>query len=274
MELRELSRLLLYAVLLAGGLIFLYPFLWMVAATFKPEVEIPSLGLVPHNWTLASYRMVLERTPIGRSLFNSLFVALTITASVLVFGSMIGYALSRLRFRGGELIFGVILFTMMVPFQLTLIPTYVLMVKFRWVDTYLALIVPGMVSAFGIFLFRQFFRSIPQDLIDAARIDGCGELTILFRIVWPLARPAMVTVGILTFMASWNEVLWPLIVIREPKLMTMPQVVALFAVSGRSEALLGPKLAAATLLAVPILLAYVFFQRYFIESMARAGLKG
>ncbi|RKY62004.1 MAG: carbohydrate ABC transporter permease [Candidatus Latescibacterota bacterium] len=269
-----MRRVLLYAVLLAGALVFLYPFLWMVAATFKPEVEVPTLGLIPSRWTSASYRMVLERIPIVRSFLNSLFVALSVTASVLFFSSMIGYALSRLRFRGRELLFGVILFTMMVPFQLTLIPTYVLMVKFRWVDTYLALIVPGTVSAFGIFLFRQFFQSIPQDLIDAARIDGCGELAILFRIVWPLARPALVTVGILTFMASWNEVLWPLIVIREPKLMTMPQVVALFAISGRSEALLGPKLAAATLLAVPVLLAYAFFQRYFIESMARAGLKG
>jgi len=267
------SHVLSYSVLLAGALVFVYPFLWMVAASFKPEAEIPSFGLVPSRPSLESYRIVFDRVPIGRSFLNSLLVALSVTASVLVFGSMVGYGLSRLSFKARGLLFGVLLFTMMVPFQLTLIPTYVLMVKFRWVDTYLALIVPGTVSAFGIFLFRQFFMSIPQDLIDAARIDGCGELSILFRIIWPLSKPAMVTVGILTFMASWNDVLWPMVVIREPKLMTMPQAVALFAVGGGAE-LLGPKLAAAVLLALPIISAYIFFQRHFVESMARTGLKG
>jgi ABC-type glycerol-3-phosphate transport system permease component len=131
-----------------------------------------------------------------------------------------------------------------------------------------------MVSAFAILLFRQYFQSIPQDVIDAARIDGCSELRILFQIIWPLSVPALVTVGILTFMAVWNEVLWPLIVIRNRDLMTMPQLVALFAVGGQAEGLLGVKLASATLLALPIVVAYAFFQRYFIESMASSGLKG
>ena len=128
-------------------------------------------------------------------------------------------------------------------------------------------------NAFGIIMFRQYFKSIPQDLIDAARIDGCNELQILFRILWPNAIPALITVGIITFMASWNEVLWPLIVIRNEQLMTMPQLVTLFAVGGRAESLLGVKLAAATMLAVPIVVAYVFFQKYFIQSMASTGLK-
>ena len=122
-------------------------------------------------------------------------------------------------------------------------------------------------------MFNQYFKTIPIDLIDAARIDGCGEFTILFRILWPNALPAIITVGIITFMTSWNEVLWPIIVIRDDKLMTLPQIVTLFAVGGRAESQLGVKLAAATLLAVPVIVAYAFFQKYFIQSMASTGLK-
>jgi ABC-type glycerol-3-phosphate transport system permease component len=128
-------------------------------------------------------------------------------------------------------------------------------------------------NALSIIMFRQYFKSIPQDLIDAARIDGCNELSIIFRILWPNAIPALVTVGIITFMASWNEVLWPLIVIRNEELMTMPQLVTLFVVGGRAESQLGVKLASATILALPIIIAYLFFQKYFIQSMASTGIK-
>ena len=140
------------------------------------------------------------------------------------------------------------------------------MVKFGWVDTYLALIVPYLMNALSIIMFRQYFKSLPQDLIDAARIDGCNELTIIFRILWPNSIPALITVGIITFMASWNEVLWPLIVIRNEDLMTMPQLVTLFVVGGRAESQLGVRLASATVLALPIIVAYLFFQKYFIAS--------
>jgi len=163
---------------------------------------------------------------------------------------------------------------MMIPAQITLIPQYVLMVKLGLTDTYFSLILPTMMSALSIILFRQFFMSIPQALIDAARLDGCGDMTILFRLIFPLSRPVIITVAILTFMASWNDVLWPLIVVRDRSLMTMPQLVTLFVVGGESESQLGSLLAAATLLAVPVIVAYAFFQRYFIESMANTGLKG
>ena len=162
---------------------------------------------------------------------------------------------------------------MMIPLQITLIPLYILMVKFGWVNSYLSLIVPWMVSALGIVMFRQYFQNIPQDIIDAARIDGCGELRIIFQIIWPISVPTLVTVGIITFMTIWNEVLWPLIVIRERALMTMPQLVTIFAVGGAAESQLGVQLAAATLLALPVIIAYAFFQKYFIESMATSGLK-
>jgi ABC-type glycerol-3-phosphate transport system permease component len=268
-----MKKWVLYIILFIGAVMFIYPFFWMVSASLAPENEIGKLTFLPTMLSLKSYTLMFEKIPIFRAFINSLIVSVSVTAGVLIFSSMVGYALSRMEFRGRDLIFYIIIFTMTLPFQITLIPQYILIVKFNWVDTYLALIIPYFMNALGIILFRQHFKSIPQDLIDAAKIDGCGELHILFRILWPNSVPALVTVGILTFMATWNEVLWPLIVIRAEQLMTMPQMVTLFAVGGRAEAQLGAKLAAATMLAVPILIAYTFFQRYFIQSMASTGLK-
>ena len=241
----------------------------MISATLKPEIEIGSIGLLSDNFTLYNYITVFEKINVGRAFFNSLFVSVCVTLSVIVFGSMVGYALARLRFFGKSTILNIMIFTMVIPFQITLIPMYILMVKFGWIDTYLALIVPAMISTFGILLFRQFFLDIPQDLIDAARIDGCNEWTILFRIIWPLSTPVIITVAILTFMASWNDVLWPLIVVRAEDFMTMPQVVTLFKTGGHSDSQLGVELAAAALLAIPIIVIYAFFQRYFIYRIKK-----
>lgn len=268
-----MKKFFLYLILIIGGLTFVYPFYWMIAASLAPENEISKLSFFPSSFSLDSYSQMLSKIPIGRSFLNSLFVALSITLGVLVFGSLVGYALSRMRFKGRDLIFYIIIFTMTLPFQITLIPQYILMVKFGWVDTYWALIVPYFMNALSIIMFRQYFKTIPQDLIDAAKIDGCSEFKIIFKILWPNSIPALITIGIITFMAAWNEVLWPLIVIRDQDLMTMPQLVTLFAVGGRAEAQLGVKLASATLLALPIVLTYLFFQKYFIQSMASTGLK-
>jgi multiple sugar transport system permease protein len=269
-----MKSLLRYGVLIVGAVVFAYPFAWMIAGSFRPELEIGELGLWSEHYTLQSYDMVFSKIPIARAFVNSLIVSCATTLSVVLFGSMVGYALARLRFIGARALYLLILFTMMIPFQIVLIPQYILMVKLGWTDTYLALIAPTMLSAFSIVLFRQFFLAIPQGLIDAARIDGATELTILFRLIWPLSRPVIVTVAILTFMTNWNEVLWPLLVVREQSLMTMPQIVTLFTIGGGSEARLGSLLAAATLLALPVIVAYAFFQRYFIESMASTGMKG
>ena len=270
---KRMKRIFLHIILIVGAIVFLYPFLWMVTASLSPESEITKLTFLPSTFTITGYQQMVEKIPIFRAFINSLLVSLSITAGVLIFGSMVGYALSRLRFRGRNLIFFIIIFTMTLPFQITLIPQYIIMVKLGWVDNYLGLIVPYLMNAFGIIMFRQYFMSLPQDLIDAARIDGCSEARILFGVLWPNSIPALVTVGIITFMASWNEVLWPLIVIRNENLMTMPQLVTLFVVGGRAESQLGVKLASATILAVPIIIAYMFFQRYFIQSMATTGMK-
>ncbi len=268
-----MKRLLLYLVLTIGALLFLYPFVWMLGATLKPEMEIAGFNPLSSHFTLENYRFVFQKIPIIRAFGNSLLVSITVTASVVLFGSMVGYALSRLHFLGREMIFNLVLATMMIPAQLTLIPLYTMIVRFGWVNSYLALIVPAMMSSYAVLLFRQFFLSIPQSLIEAARLDGCSDLRILFTIVYPLSKPAIMTVAILTFMGVWNDVLWPLMVIRNPKLMTMPLMVTLFAVGGQAEAHLGVILAAAMLLALPVIVAYIFLQRHLIESIASSGMK-
>ena len=268
------GRALAYVVLAVGAVVFAYPFVWMALATFKPEAEIAALNPVPSVWSAESYRLVFTSMPIGRAFLNSVVVTGLVTGLALVFGSLAAYGLSRLSWRGREVAFSAILFSMMVPGLVLLIPLYTLIVRFGWTDHYAGLVVPVMMSATSVLILRQHFLTLPQSLVDAARIDGAGELRILFQIVWPASVPALVTAGLLVFIGSWNEVLWPLLVIREPEMMTMPQAVALFSVGGGAEGRLGPQLAAALLLALPIIGAYLVFQRRFVDSLATTGLKG
>ncbi len=267
------TKPLLYILLTGASLSFLYPFYWMFIASLTPESLISDFSLIPSKLTFENYRMMISKIPIWGALLNSTIVAVISTFGVLVFGSMVGYALAKIDFKGRDLIFFIIIFTMTLPFQITLIPNYIIMVKLGWVDTFAALIIPALNSAFAIIMFRQTFKSIPNDLINAARVDGCGEVRIIFQVLWPNIIPTLITVSIITFMNSWNDVLWPLIVIRDENLMTMPQLVTLFAVGGRSEAQLGVKLASAVLLALPIMVAYSIFQKHFISSMVSSGLK-
>ncbi|AHG93796.1 ABC-type transporter, integral membrane subunit (plasmid) [Gemmatirosa kalamazoonensis] len=270
---RFVRRTLLYAVLAVAAATFVVPFLWMVATTLKPPTEVGSLTLVPAHPTLDNYRTMWARAPFGRALLNSLLVASTITAAVLVLGSMTAYAMARLRFRGRRALDVVTLAVLLVPGQLTLIPLYTLVVQLGWVDSYAALVVPYLFNATAILMLRQFFLQIPQSLVDSARMDGMGELRILFTIFWPLARPVLATVAIFTFMGSWNEVLWPLLVVREQRLMTLPQLLTVFALGGGAGSL-AVSLASTMVLVVPVVIAYGFLQRYFIESMAGSGVKG
>lgn len=267
------GRTLMYIALAAAALSFVYPFIWMIGGSLAPTHEIGNMTIFPKNPTLGNFKSMFEKIPIGRSLLNSLFVAVISTVLVMITGSMVGYALGKMRFKGRQLIFFVIVFTMSLPFQITLIPNYITMVNLRWVDTFLALIIPFSVNAFAILMFRQAFQGLPQALIDAARLDGCHEMQIIFKILWPNIKPTLVTIAILTFIGSWNEVLWPLIVIRDESLMTMPQLVTLFSVGGRADGQLGVKIAAAVLLALPVMIAFLFLQKHFIQSMASTGLK-
>jgi ABC-type glycerol-3-phosphate transport system permease component len=269
----SLKKFLLYAALSIAALTFIYPFIWMIGASLAPAHEIGTMTLMPAHPGLQNFKSMIAKIPIGRSLLNSLLVAVVTTALVIITGSVVGYALAKMQFKGRQLIFYVIVFTMSLPFQVTLIPNYITIVNLRMVDTYFALVIPFAVSAFAILMFRQAFQGLPQALIDAARMDGCSETGIIFKILWPNIKPTIVTVAILSFIGSWNEVLWPLIVVRDETLMTMPQLVTLFAVGGRANSQLGVKIAAAVLLALPVMIAFLFFQKHFIQSMASSGLK-
>jgi ABC-type glycerol-3-phosphate transport system permease component len=268
-----MKKALIYICLIVMAISFLYPFFWMIMASLTPEKQIAGLIFFPDSFTFDNYTAMFGKIPIGRALLNSMFVSSVITFGVIMIGSMVGYALAKTKFVGRNIIFYLIIFTMTLPFQITLIPNYITIVKLGWVDQYTALIIPFLLNNFAILLFRQAFISVPQALIDAARIDGCSELRIIFQVLFPSIIPTIVTVGILTFMTSWNEVLWPLIVVRDEAVMTMPQLVTLFSVGGRADAQLGVKLASAVLLALPIIIAYSFFQKYFIQSMASSGIK-
>ncbi len=270
---RSIELVILYCVLLAGAVTFIYPFLWMIFSTVKPQDEIFQVGLLPRHVTFQWYREMFHMIPAMRGLFNSFLVSFSISVCQILFGAMAGYALARLEFRGRELLFLVVLVTMVIPSQLTLIPLYLLVTKFGWLDSYMALIVPNLVGGFSIFLFRQFFLTIPKDLVDAARIDGLSEMAILFRIFLPLSIPAVVTVGILSFMQSWNDVLWPMVVIRDWNMMTLPQMITQFQLGGMAGGHFATVMASTMLMIVPVLVAYVFFQRYFIEGIATSGLK-
>jgi len=274
MEQQSIPRkIILYGALTVAALSFIYPFVWMIGGSLASTDEIGKMTVWPDHPSLRNFNLMIRAIPIGRSLFNSIMVALFTTSLVLLTGSTVGYALARMRFKGRKFLFYVIVFTMSLPFQVTLIPNYITMVNLHLVDTFFALIIPFAVSAFAILMFRQAFQGLPQALIDAARLDGCSELKIIFNILWPNIKPTVVTVGILSFIGSWNEVLWPLIVIRNEHLMTMPQLVTLFATGGRANSQLGVKIAAALFLAVPVMIAFVFFQKHFIQSMATTGLK-
>jgi len=270
---KPLRRFALYAGLAIAAVTFIYPFLWMASATLKPPAEVGTLGLLPNHATLDNYRTMWARAPFGRALLNSTIVATTITLAVLVFGSLTAYAMARLRFRGRPLLNAMTIAVLLVPGQLTLIPVYTLIVQLGWIDTYAALIVPYLFNATAILMLRQFFLQIPQSLIDSARMDGMSEPRILFTIFWPLSRPVLSIVAIFTFMGSWNEVLWPLLVVREQNLMTLPQLLTVFTLGGGAGSV-GVSLAAAMVLVVPVVVAYAFLQRNFIESMAGAGIKG
>ncbi len=270
---KMLRRVGLYAGLAIAALTFIYPFLWMASSTLKSRGEFGSLALIPDHITLDNYRTMWARAPFGRALLNSVMVATTITLSVLVFGSMTAYAMARLRFRGSAALNAATLAVLLIPGQLTLIPLYTLIVQLGWIDTYAALIAPYVFNVTAILMLRQFFLQIPQSLIDAARMDGMSELRILFTIFWPLSKPVLSIVAIFTFMGSWNEVLWPLLVVRDQQLMTLPQLLTVFALGGGAGSV-GVSLASAMVLVVPVVVAYMFLQRNFIESMAGSGIKG
>ena len=269
----QVLRAALYLLLIVTAVVVVYPFLAMVLASFKPQREVITFPphLLPSTWTLDNYRLIWTRIPFGLLLRNSVIYSTTITVVSLFFDSMCAYALARLTFRGRELIFLAVLATMMVPGQVTLIPLFLNLYSIGWINTFPGLIVPRLTSAFGIFLLRQFFLSIPRELEDAARIDGASEFRIYAQIVLPLSGAALATLFVFHFMYNWNDFLWPLIVTTSDEMRTLPTGLALF--MGEHNVEYGLLLAGATIAAAPLVIAFLFAQKYFVRGIALTGLK-
>lgn len=308
---KQLTSVLIHAVLIAGALFVLFPFVWMVLNSLKSYNDATTAGILPREWLWSNYAdaivtmngsvpcrldwgdpgAILNQCLLLRYFVNTIFVGMAVVLGVLTTGVLAGYAFARLNFPGREVLFGVLLATLMIPFELTLIPNFVFMTWFptpeswlattfglsgegihNWINTYYALIVPFTASVFSIFLFRQFFRGIPNELFDAALMDGATHSRFLWSIVLPLSRPALVTSALLTFLGTWNSLMWPLLVTNVPQM--RPIQVGLAQFIGESGTQVQLLMAGATMTVLPIMVLYLILQRWFVEGISSAGIRG
>ncbi len=266
------STILAYVLLTLGSLVMVFPFLWMLVSSFKDIREILDLNFFPKNFTLANYREVLFNTDFPRWFLNSLIVAVATTTSVLFFCSLVGYTLTRLRFPGRQVVFILILSTLMVPTEMLVIPWFVMSSQLGWVNTFWGIAFPGLIPAFGVFLMRQFFETLPKDVFDAARVDGMNEFGLFWHIGLPLVRPALAALGIIAFIGNWNAFLWPLIISKSADMRTIPVGIALF--SGEAGTAWNLIMATNALAIIPILIVFFVFQKQIIEGVVLTGTKG
>jgi multiple sugar transport system permease protein len=272
---RSRDSLWIYVLLILGILLMVGPFLWMLLGSLKPEAEflVSPPTFLPQAATTDNYERLFGKLDFPRFFFNSSVVALVVTVGNVVFCPMLGYALAKLQWRGKRLILGLVLATLMVPAGITLIPNFVLMSNLGLVNTYPGLILPFLVGPFGVFLTRQFMFGIPDELLEAARIDGASEWRIFRQIVVPITVPVLATLGILTFLGSWNSFIYPLVMAQEPKMYTLPVALATFA-TGQHQADYGMLMAGSVVLVVPVLIVFILFQRWITQGIATTGLKG
>lgn len=259
-----------------GALVMLVPFVWMFATSIKPGQALLALPpqLIPQEPTLEPYRRVMNAFPMARVFGNSMLVAIATTAGQLVLASMSGYAFARFRFPGRDVLFAVYLATLMVPFAVTITPLFIIVRQLGWIDTYWALVVPPMFSAFGTFLMRQFFQSVPRELEEAATLDGASALGTFLRVIVPISGPAFATLGVFAFMASWNAFLWPLLVVRDREFMTLPLALATLQGLYPGQTEWNLVMAGTVISVVPMILVFLLAQRWVIEGVTTSGLKG
>lgn len=266
-------RGVLYLLLFGGCAIMLLPFFWMVTTSLKTSSEVMQFPpkWIPSNLQWVNYIKAWNAAPFGYYFFNSFFIAITTTIGELITSVLAAYAFAKMRFFGKNVLFAIMLATLMIPGEMLLVPNYVTITRLGWYNHYQALIIPWLASVFGIFLLRQFFRSIPDELLDAARIDGCSRFRFLWRIVVPLSKPAIMTVALLKFIGSWNAFLWVLIMTSTPQMRTVPVGLTYF--SSDIGTVYEQLMAAAVLAIVPILILFFFTQKQFIQGVARTGIK-
>lgn len=270
---KSISLIISYLVLTFFATAMVLPFFWMISTSFKKTSEI---FIFPPRWipkesTLENYIELFKSVNFGRPFLNTIIVAGSITFFSILLASTTGYVFAKYKFKGRDKLFFLILSTMMIPGQMTLIPVFLIVKQMGWLNTYAGIIVPGLASAFNIFFMRQFFLTIPNELIEAAKIDGAREDFILFRIVLPLAKPALTTLSVFTFAGSWNSFLWPLIVAQSEEYYTLPVAVSVLA--GQHSENLGLQMAGTTIVIIPILVFFIFTQKYFVKGIIMSGFK-
>ena len=274
---RQLSVVLLHVVVVTGALLTMLPIAWMIYASFKTTTEIFTFPpwLPPAVWSFENYRRLLFEWPYPYWYINSIVYAAVVTVFVLFFCSLAGFAFAKYTFRAKNLLFVILIGSTMIPFQLILIPLFILMSRIDWINHPYAMIVPWMAPAFGIFLMRQYIQAVPSELMESARIDGASEIRIYAQIVVPLVRPGITTLAILTFLGSWNSFIWPLMVLRGDEVITLPVGIASMGSEATGSALpYGEMMAAATLVSLPVIILFIMLQRHFISGLTIGAVKG
>ena len=266
------GRIATFTLLFLGGVVMVMPLLFMLATSLKTGSEVYELHFLPRAPTLENYIEILGRSPFGRWFLVSFTVATLCTLSVLFFDSLIGYTLAKFRFRGRGVVFVAILSTLMIPTEMLIIPWYVMAKSMGWLDTIWGIMFPGMMTGFGVFLMRQFFMNVPDELIDAARMDGLNEFQIWWQVALPLVAPALSALAIFTFLGNWTAFLWPLIVTTSPGLYTVP--VGLASLSGEFQTDWEMIMTGASIATIPTLVVFIVLQRHIVNGIMLAGLKG
>lgn len=271
-----IKKILIYFTLSFVTLIVVIPLIWMLSTSFKLKSQLftKEIYWIPKEVTLENYTKILDNpsTPIGLWFRNSLFVAVVTTSAKLVIDSLAGYAYARLKFPGRDKIFNLLLVTLFLPGVMFLVPNFVTVSKLGMLNNFNGVIFPALASVFGVFFMRQFFNSIPKELEEAAEIDGANRLQIFIKIALPLAKPALATLAVIEFLASWNDFLWPLLVLKDRAVQTLQP--GLRTLQGAYTSEYGLMMAGAVIVAVPVLLLYIFLQRFIVQSVATTGLKG
>ncbi|SHG06853.1 carbohydrate ABC transporter permease [Ornithinibacillus halophilus] len=266
------GKIVTYLLLILGSVIMLFPFIWMVSTSLKPPMDIFTLNIIPENLTFDNFIRVFEESLFLKWFLNSILVALITTISVLFFDTLVGYIIAKFSFVGRSILFILILSTLMVPTEMLIIPWYMMSSDLGWTDSYWGILFPGLMTGFGVFLMKQYMEQIPDDLLNAARIDGMNEFSIFFKIAVPQVWPAMSALGIFTFLSNWNAFLWPLIVIESPELRTLPVGLSFFS-SGEAESQWHLIMTGATISVIPLIIVFIFLQRHIIKGITLTGMK-
>ncbi len=273
---RLIQNILLYGVLTAIALLIIVPLLWMLSTSFKPKSEwfLPQIYWVPRTFTWANYQTILNNSslPIARWFVNSVGVSSVVTILILAIDSIAAYAYARMEFPGKRILFGVLLATLFLPGIMFLVPNFLTVSALGLLNNYAGVIVPALAGVFGVFFMRQFFESLPRELEEAAYLDGATRVQTFLLIALPLAKPALATLGIITFLASWNDFLWPLLILKDRTLLTLPP--GLSQLQGAFTSEYGQMMAGAVITSAPVLILYLLLQRYIVESVQTTGLKG